>query len=260
MSQEQQILSNNNNMFQVPLLSNNSLPIAELLLPPGSTNEIKSDVVIDLDENAESKLTGNEMNSVSGYVIYDELGNRHTMGEIWSEFKTIFVFVRSLLCFTSKEYVEDLALVPRESLKKAQVRLVVISGANWKHLKSFRQLTRFPYLLFSDPGNDLYNKLGMIKCKDLGKPGDSIHVKSSNLGGVFLHSMKRAITSSVLMDYQGGFDQQGGCLIVGPGPYLHFSHIDKNGRDHCPINGLLNKVGIQGINFPKSDNIQSKIS
>ena len=85
MSQEQQILSNNNNMFQVPLLSNNSLPIAELLLPPGSTYEIKSDVVIDLDENAESKLTGNEMNSVSGYVIYDELGNRHTMGEIWSE-------------------------------------------------------------------------------------------------------------------------------------------------------------------------------
>jgi hypothetical protein len=27
-------------------------------------------------------------------VIYDEQGERHTMGEIWKEFKTIFVFVR----------------------------------------------------------------------------------------------------------------------------------------------------------------------
>ena len=48
----------------------------------------------------------------------------------------IFYFLfKSLLCFTAKEYVEDLALIPRDTLKNAQVRRVVITCAHWKHLK-----------------------------------------------------------------------------------------------------------------------------
>ncbi len=149
---------------------------------------------------------------------------------------------------------KDLALIPRDSLRLGQVRLVVITCAHWKHLKSFRQLTRYPYLLFSDMDYSIYNKLGFNKNKDLGQPGDSPHVKSGNFGGIMFHSMRRALTTSAFLDYQGSFDQQGGSLIVGPGPYLHFAHIDKNGRDHYPINSLLNKVGIQGVNFPNPQN------
>jgi hypothetical protein len=62
-------------------------------------------------------------------------------------------------------------------------------------------------------------------------------------------SAYRAITTSPAFDYQGNLDQQGGCLIVGPGPILHYSHIDKNARDHCAINFLLNKVGIKPVDF-----------
>ena len=118
------------------------------------------------------------------------------------------------------------------------------------YFKSFRQLTKFPYLLFSDMDYSIYNKLGFNKTKDLGVPGDSCHVKSGNFGGILFHSMRRALTTSAFLDYQGAFDQQGGSLIVGPGPYLHFSHVDKHGRDHYPINSLLNKVGVQATNFP----------
>jgi len=60
--------------------------------------------------------------------------------------------------------------------------------------------------------------------------------------------MRRAFSSAD--NNHGPRDQQGGQLIVGPGPYLHFSHVDKTARDHYSINGLLNKVGIQAINFP----------
>ncbi len=61
----------------------------------------------------------------------------------------------------------------------------------------------------------------------------------------------RAISSQVF-DYQGPFDQQGGSLIVGPGPFLSFAHIDKHSRDHCPINILLKKVGIEPVDFVKA--------
>ena len=76
-----------------------------------------------------------------------------------------------------------------------------------------------------------------------------MHVKSSTMGGIF-NSFKRAVFTSPAFDYQGRFEQQGGCMIVGPGPILHFFHADKHARDHCPINFLLKKVDVPAVNFP----------
>ena len=62
---------------------------------------------------------------------------------------------------------------------------------------------------------DIYNRLGFIRSSDLGRPGSSYHVKSSNWSGLF-KSAKRAISSNTdAFDYQGRWDQQGGCLIAG---------------------------------------------
>ena len=70
------------------------------------------------------------------------------------------------------------------------------------------------------------------------------------MGGM-MSSMFRAIKTSKLNDYQGDFDQQGGSLIVGPGPKFHMFHMDKHARDHCPINYLLKQVGMDEIDFKK---------
>lgn len=52
-----------------------------------------TDFVINLEGN-EPKLSPNLLKDIGECVIYDEVGNRHTMNELWSEFKTIFVFLR----------------------------------------------------------------------------------------------------------------------------------------------------------------------
>jgi hypothetical protein len=62
-------------------------------------------------------------------------------------------------------------------------------------------------------------------------------------------SSMRAAATSKPFDYQGDLKQQGGCLVVGPGPVLHYAHVDKHARDHCPINFLLQLVGIPPVNF-----------
>lgn len=67
-----------------------------------------------------------------------------------------------------------------------------------------------------------------------------------------MSSAYRAIMTSPVFDYQGDFDQQGGAIIVSPGPILNFCHIDKNARDHCPINTLLKIVGIEPVDFKKA--------
>jgi hypothetical protein len=88
---------------------------------------------------------------------------------------------------------------------------------------------------------------------------DSPHVKSSNFQGL-MSSAYRAIMTSPVFDYQGDFRQQGGCLIVGPGPVFHYLHVDKHARDHCPINHLLKKVGMPEIDFSKKESVDEHIN
>ena len=52
-----------------------------------------TDHIIDLEKD--DILNENlDISSISNMHVYDEAGNRHIIGDIWSEFKTIFVFVR----------------------------------------------------------------------------------------------------------------------------------------------------------------------
>lgn len=83
---------------------------------------------------------------------------------------------------------------------------------------------------------------------------DSCHVKSSNFKGL-MSSAYRAIRTSPAFDYQGDLNQQGGCLIVGPGTCFHYLHTDSHARDHLPINQILKKVGMPQIDFVKARDI-----
>ena len=57
-----------------------------------------------IDMGNETKLLSDfDFVAISSYVVYDENGNKHTIADLSSEFKTIFVFVRviSFLIFNS---------------------------------------------------------------------------------------------------------------------------------------------------------------
>lgn len=57
---------------------------------------LRSEITIDLE--GDFKLLSHEdLNKIGQFCVYDEAGNRHAMSEIWTEFKTIFVFVRVCL-------------------------------------------------------------------------------------------------------------------------------------------------------------------
>jgi hypothetical protein len=86
-------------------------------------------------------------------------------------------------------------------------------------------------------------KLGFELNSDLGKKCENIHVKSSIWTGLAKSAFYAMSSNTPLNDFQGRWDQQGGQMIVGPGPYLHYFHSDKHGRDQLNINYLLEKIG-----------------
>ncbi|RXN28644.1 thioredoxin AAED1 [Labeo rohita] len=160
----------------------------------------------------------------------------------------------NFLCYTCKEYVEDLGKIPQNMLQESNVRLVVIGQSSWCHIEGFCSLTGYPHEMYVDPERQIYKKLGMRRGETyMETPSSSPHVKSSLLVGS-LKSMWRAMTSPVF-DFQGDPLQQGGALIVGPGPEVHFAHFDMNRLDHMPINWLLQLAGVQTLDFSDSPKI-----
>ncbi|XP_029916240.1 peroxiredoxin-like 2C [Myripristis murdjan] len=184
------------------------------------------------------------LEDVEDCFIYDRRGVASPFKKLYQDRKSIIIFVRNFLCYTCKEYVEDLSKIPREALEDAGIRLVVIGQSTHHHIESFCSLTGYPYEIYVDPERCIYKKLGMKREEiftDSASP--SPHVKSGVLVG-HMKSMWRAMTSRAF-DFQGDPHQQGGSLIVGPGSEVYFAHFDMNRLDHMPINWLLQLAGVQ---------------
>ncbi|XP_069736627.1 peroxiredoxin-like 2C isoform X2 [Phaenicophaeus curvirostris] len=157
-----------------------------------------------------------ELRDAARCPVVDADGRSIPFGALYGAQKAIVVLVRNFLCYTCKEYVEDLAKVPKEFLQEANVRLIVIGQSSYHHIKS-------------------------------------PHVKSNTLLGS-IKSMWRAMTSPAF-DFQGDPAQQGGALILGPGNEVHFLHFDKNRLDHVPINTVLQLAGVKTVNFTNQHQI-----
>ncbi|NXN45663.1 AAED1 protein, partial [Rhinoptilus africanus] len=168
--------------------------------------------------------------------------------------------LQNFLCYTCKEYVEDLAKVPKAFLQEANVRLIVIGQSSYHHIKPFCSLTGYTHEMYVDPQREIYKTLGMKRGESNNISGilrfclvRSPHVKSNTLLGS-IRSVWRAMTGPAF-DFQGDPAQQGGALILGPGNEVHFLHLDKNRLDHVPINTVLQLAGVKTVNFTNKPQI-----
>ncbi|XP_051758627.1 peroxiredoxin-like 2C isoform X3 [Ctenopharyngodon idella] len=171
------------------------------------------------------------ISDASDCVIFDRHGVCKTFNSLFQHDKAIIIFVR-----------------------ESNVRLVVIGQSSCSHIEGFCSLTGYHHEIYVDPERQIYRKLGMRRGETyMETPSSSPHVKSSLLVGS-LKSMWRAMTNPAF-DFQGDPLQQGGALIVGPGPEVHFAHFDMNRLDHMPINWLLQIAGLQTLDFSDSHKI-----
>ncbi|XP_044513488.1 peroxiredoxin-like 2C isoform X3 [Gracilinanus agilis] len=154
---------------------------------------------------------------VAELSVQDASGKGIPFGELFRERRAIVVFVRHFLCYTCKEYVEDLAKIPKSFLQDANVTLIVIGQSSFQHIEPFCKLTGYSHEIYVDTERKIYRKLGMNKGEGIASSGDPA--------------------------------QQGGTLILGPGNNIHFIHLDKNRLDHKPINSILQLAGVQTVNF-----------
>ncbi|XP_042309641.1 peroxiredoxin-like 2C [Sceloporus undulatus] len=194
-----------------------------------------------------------ELREASLRLVLDAAGRKQPLGSLFAAQKAVLVFVRHFLCYTCKEYVEDLGKIPKKFLEDANVRLIVIGQSSYDHIKPFCNLTGYSHEIYVDPEREIYKILGMKRGEASAASVKSPHVKSNFLSGS-IKSMWRAMVSPAF-DFQGDPAQQGGTLILGPGNEIHFVHLDKNRLDHVPINTLLQIAGVQTVDFTQRSQI-----
>ncbi|XP_069820340.1 peroxiredoxin-like 2C [Dendropsophus ebraccatus] len=186
-------------------------------------------------------------------LLRDQYGKSFQFGDLYRDGKALIIFVRNFLCYTCKEYVEDLAKIPKSYLQAADVRLIVIGQSSYQHIQQFRSLTKYGHEIYVDTNRDIYCKLGMKRGECSSSSARSPHVKSNMITGN-IKSMWRAMKSPAF-DFQGDPAQQGGALIVGPGNRVHFLHRDLNRYDHAPIASLLQYAGVKTVHFGEKPQI-----
>uniref|UniRef100_A0A8C4TRW0 Peroxiredoxin like 2C n=1 Tax=Falco tinnunculus TaxID=100819 RepID=A0A8C4TRW0_FALTI len=194
-----------------------------------------------------------ELREAARCLVVDADGRSVPFKALYGEQKAIVVFVRNFLCYTCKEYVEDLAKVPKAFLQEANVRLIVIGQSSYHHIKPFCSLTGYTHEMYVDPQREIYKTLGMKRGEGSNISVRSPHVKSNTLLGS-IRSVWRAMTGPAF-DFQGDPAQQGGALVLGPGNEVHFFHLDKNRLDHVPINTVLQLAGVKPVNFTNKPQI-----
>ncbi|XP_037671529.1 peroxiredoxin-like 2C [Choloepus didactylus] len=168
-------------------------------------------------------------------------------GALFLEHRAVVVFVRHFLCYICREYVQDLAKIPKSVLQEADVTLIVIGHLSYHHIEPFCKLNGYSHEIYVDPEREIYKRLEMKRGEGIAFSGQSPHVKSHILSGS-IQILWWAVTGS-LFDFQGDPAQQGGTLILGPGSKVHFIQCNRNRLDQKPINSILQLVGVLHVNF-----------
>ncbi|XP_021115047.1 thioredoxin-like protein AAED1 isoform X3 [Heterocephalus glaber] len=115
---------------------------------------------------------------VAELPLLDARGRRVQFGALFRERRAVVVLVRHFLCYVCKEYVEDLAKIPKSFLEEADITLIVIGQSSYHHIEPFCKLTGYSHEIYVDPEREIYKRLGMKRGEEIAS--SELAVKASS--------------------------------------------------------------------------------
>ncbi|KAL0579916.1 hypothetical protein V5O48_002087 [Marasmius crinis-equi] len=113
------------------------------------------------------------LQKASELEVLDTNGKRVNFGTLFATQKTIVIFTRHFFCGNCQAYVQQLAAVPAEALKNAEVDIVVIGCGDWQAISHYAAQTGLDAnKIYAEPTRKLYHALGMDIETLAGTPAD----------------------------------------------------------------------------------------
>ncbi|KAH8928493.1 hypothetical protein BT69DRAFT_1277085 [Atractiella rhizophila] len=192
-----------------------------------------------------TKPSAEELEKASKLEVFDEDGNKVTLGSLFEHQKTAVVWIRHFYCGMCQQYVQAWTDEVKASvLEEAGVKLVFIGCGDYKLIKPYRSLLSTPYAIYADPTKSTYIALGMT-LRTLEKGEDPTYLKKRGWAGI-----KDSIFDGLSMGLkyigkQGDMKQLGGDFIFGPGLQCHYTNRMLTTRDHTEVKDLAKELGIE---------------
>ncbi|KAK0452834.1 AhpC/TSA antioxidant enzyme-domain-containing protein [Desarmillaria tabescens] len=159
--------------------------------------------------------------------------------------KVVVVFIRHFFCGSCKQYVEELASVPQESLDKANARIIVIGCGHPDAIKFYKESAKFPGQIYADPTRKLYHALGMdienLAMTPTGKERRS-YLKVGAFYNAVSSTFQGPLKNPSLIGKQGKISQLGGDFVFGP--ECIFASRMQNTEDHVEVSELMKHADV----------------
>ncbi|KAJ7594020.1 hypothetical protein C8J56DRAFT_776337 [Mycena floridula] len=176
--------------------------------------------------------------------VTSETGESINFGSLWSQKKTVVLFIRHFMCPQCQDYMFSISRNLSAAIFNASgLHLIIVSNGAFEMIKAYRKIFRTPFALYTDPEHAVYQALGMThKSLEPGPRGSYIrHGMISGVGMVVGNAVKSGMP---LLKNAGEISQLGGEFILGPGLQASFAHRMRYTRDHIPILDVVSHAGV----------------
>ncbi|OAX34946.1 hypothetical protein K503DRAFT_697783 [Rhizopogon vinicolor AM-OR11-026] len=197
------------------------------------------------DENA--LPTRRQLLEAASCNVVAENGLRVPFGDIFREQKTVVIFIRHFWCPLCQDYMASIVnTVDPRVLRQSGINLVIISNGSYNMIKSYRQIFRMPYAVYTDPSSRLYGILGMT-LKSIEPKGDKLrssYVRHGRAGGIAMVIANALRVGMPVWEKGGDVTQLGGEFVLGPGITASYAHRMRTRSSHAPIVRVLTAAGV----------------
>ncbi|ETW83292.1 hypothetical protein HETIRDRAFT_316732, partial [Heterobasidion irregulare TC 32-1] len=220
-----------------------------------------------------------QLAAAAALPVIAESGVRIPFGDLWADARTVVLFIRHFWCPLCQDYLFSVAReVEYARLRAAGVRLIIVGCGSYGLIKSYRQIFRMPYPIYTDPSLRLHRALGMTlraspsnspstpNFPHIPPPPTTAHstppsapsfpfsssdphakqnyVKHGLMGG-FAMVVRHALRVGMPVWERGGDAAQlGGEFVLGPGLTCMYAHRMRTRRGHEPILTVLSAAGV----------------
>jgi len=193
-----------------------------------------------------------QLRHAASLFVVAQNGLRVQFGELFKDRKTVVIFIRHFWCPADQDYMYSIARgVDPDALKRANIDLVVVGLGSPAMIRSYKQIFRMPFAIYTDPTLRLHAALGMTrKSQDPGYDTDrGEYVRHGPLGGLAMVVRNAIRVGMPVWEKGGDVSQLGGEFVLGPDLSCMYTHRMKTTRSHLPILHILGAAGIRA--FPQ---------
>ncbi|KAF9818580.1 hypothetical protein IEO21_02685 [Rhodonia placenta] len=191
--------------------------------------------------------TREQLKHAASLPVVAQNGIRVQFGELFKSRRTVICFLRHFWCPADQDYMYSVAReVDPEALRHAGLDLVFVGLGSPAMIKSYKQIWRMPFLIYTDPTLRLHAALGMTRrTQDAGSEFErGEYARHGPLGGLAMVVRNAIRVGMPVWEKGGDVTQLGGEFVLGPGPTCLYTHRMRTTRSHAPILHVLSAAGL----------------